>query len=79
MIPLIEEHLDALGAVARAYGAARLEVFRSVCTPEFDPERSDIDFMVEYPPTTTSGRGSAGCRNWRRRSRRCLGERSTWS
>jgi predicted nucleotidyltransferase len=29
---------------------ARLEVCGSACTPEFDPGRSDIDFLVEYPP-----------------------------
>jgi predicted nucleotidyltransferase len=28
----------------------RLEVFGSICTDEFDAERSDVDFLVEYPP-----------------------------
>ena len=27
----------------------RLEVFGSVCTDDFDPETSDVDFLVEYP------------------------------
>lgn len=47
--PLIAEHLEAIRALCREYGVARLEVFGSVCTPEFDPERSDVDFLVEYP------------------------------
>ncbi len=46
----IAEHLEAIRALCREYGVLRLEVFGSVCTPEFDPERSDIDFLVEYPP-----------------------------
>jgi predicted nucleotidyltransferase len=33
-----------------------LEVFGSVCTPEFDPTHSDIDFLVEYPADYKFGR-----------------------
>jgi hypothetical protein len=47
--PLIEENLAAMQALAREYGVTRLEVFGSVCTPAFDPARSDVDFLVEYP------------------------------
>lgn len=47
---IIAEHLEAIRALCREFGVARLEVFGSVCTPDFDPERSDIDFIVEYPP-----------------------------
>ena len=50
MNPLIAKHREAIRALARQYGVARLEVFGSVCTPEFDPEHSDVDFLVEYPP-----------------------------
>jgi predicted nucleotidyltransferase len=50
MAPLIQQNLDEIRALARAYGVARLEVFGSACTTEFEPERSDIDFLVEYPP-----------------------------
>jgi uncharacterized protein len=48
--PVIAEHLEAIRALCREFGVARLEVFGSVCTPDFDPERSDVDFLVEYPP-----------------------------
>lgn len=49
MNPIIEQHKAAIEALAREYGVARLEVFGSVCTPEWDPARSDVDFLVEYP------------------------------
>ena len=47
---IIEQHLAAIRALCRDYGVTRLEVFGSVCTPAFDPGRSDIDFLVTYPP-----------------------------
>ena len=47
--PVIAEHLEAIRALGREYGVLRLDVFGSVCTPAFDPERSDVDFLVEYP------------------------------
>jgi len=50
MTPLIADHLAAIRALAREYGVARLEVFGSATTDAFDPARSDIDFIVDYPP-----------------------------
>jgi predicted nucleotidyltransferase len=47
--PIIAEHLEDIRALCREFGVLRLEVFGSVCTPGFDPERSDVDFLVEYP------------------------------
>jgi uncharacterized protein len=49
MHPIIENNLEAIRALAREYGVTRLEVFGSVCTPEFDPARSDVDFIVDFP------------------------------
>lgn len=46
---VLRPHLDAIVALARAYGVERLEVFGSVMTDAFDPDRSDIDFLVTYP------------------------------
>lgn len=37
-------------ALCRTYGVRRLELFGSAATNAFDLERSDIDFIVEYPP-----------------------------
>ena len=50
MHEIIEKHRDELIALCREYGVARLEVFGSIMTDEFDPERSDLDFLVTYPP-----------------------------
>ena len=33
--------------LCRKFGVAKLEVFGSANTPEFDPERSDFDFILE--------------------------------
>ena len=47
--PIIAAHLDEIRELCREYGVRRLDVFGSICTSEFDPERSDVDFLVEYP------------------------------
>jgi predicted nucleotidyltransferase len=40
---------DALAAVCRRYGVARLEVFGSAARGTgFDPDRSDADFLVTF-------------------------------
>lgn len=49
MHPLIEEHKEAIRALCREFGVSKLEVFGSAATDTFDPERSDVDFLVEYP------------------------------
>ena len=49
MHPIIADNLETIRALAQEYGVLRLEVFGSVCTDEFDPETSDVDFLVEYP------------------------------
>ncbi len=46
--PIIAENLEAIRALGREFGVSRLEVFGSVCTPEFDLETSDVDFLVSY-------------------------------
>ena len=55
MLPVIEEKRDALGEICRRYGVARLEVFGSAAGEGFDPERSDIDFLVEFRPGVDLG------------------------
>lgn len=47
--PLVEAHLDAIRALCRRFGVARLELFGSAATDAFDPDRSDVDFLVAYP------------------------------
>lgn len=50
MLPLIADNVDAIRALAREFGVARLEVFGSAATDAFDPDRSDVDCIVAYPP-----------------------------
>lgn len=45
----IAEHVEAIRALCREFGVKRLEVFGSVCTDDFDPDLSDVDFLVQYP------------------------------
>jgi len=49
MIPEIEQHRDEIIAICEEYGLERLELFGSAVTGDFDPDRSDIDFLVVYP------------------------------
>ncbi len=49
MHPLIAKHRDEISALCQEYGVKRLEVFGSVMTDAFDPQHSDIDFIIEYP------------------------------
>lgn len=42
-----------IGAIRRAcrrHGVERLRVFGSILTDRFDPERSDVDFLVDFLP-----------------------------
>ena len=49
MHAIIAQHRQAIEQIAHRFGVERLEVFGSVCTPEFDEARSDVDFLVTYP------------------------------
>jgi uncharacterized protein len=47
----IKEKRKALAAICRRYGVARLEVFGSAArSADFDPVRSDVDFLVTFAP-----------------------------
>ncbi|HET7034353.1 MAG TPA: nucleotidyltransferase domain-containing protein [Thermomicrobiaceae bacterium] len=50
MLAVVERNLDEIRALCREYGVLRLELFGSATTGTFVPERSDLDFVVEYPP-----------------------------
>jgi predicted nucleotidyltransferase len=39
---------QAIANLCRQYGVRRLAVFGSAVTDEFDPNRSDVDFLVEF-------------------------------
>jgi uncharacterized protein len=53
MPPEIADKRDALIALCKRYDVARLEVFGSALRPaDFDPARSDIDFLVTFAPNS---------------------------
>jgi len=55
MIAELHDNRHEVVALCRRFGVRRLEVFGSATSGEFDPERSDIDFLVELePPDGTS-------------------------
>ena len=53
MASVLAPHLDEIPELCRRYGVARLEVFGSAATDAFDPERSDIDFLIEFDEDPT--------------------------
>jgi predicted nucleotidyltransferase len=49
MHPLLQTHRAEIDALCRRHHVRRLEVFGSAARGEdFDPERSDVDFLVEF-------------------------------
>lgn len=49
MLPLIATRRDDIAALCRRFHVRRLDVFGSAARGyDFDPTRSDIDFIVEY-------------------------------
>lgn len=51
MHPEIEKRREALAALCRRYRVAKLEVFGSAArNADFDPQRSDFDFVVAFEP-----------------------------
>jgi uncharacterized protein len=51
MLPLIAERRSEIADICRRFGVSRLAVFGSAARGEdFDPARSDIDFLVEFDP-----------------------------
>ena len=49
MHPLVLEHRDAIAELCQRYRVRRLEVFGSAAQgTDFDPDHSDVDFLVEF-------------------------------
>jgi len=48
MITLLEEKRDELTRLCARYHVRRLELFGSAARDDFDPARSDLDFLVEF-------------------------------
>lgn len=50
MNPIITNKQTELECLCQQYHVAKLEVFGSVTKKSFNPEKSDIDFLVEFKP-----------------------------
>jgi len=48
MITDISLHREELRKLCRRFGVTRLDVFGSAVGGDFDPARSDLDFLVEF-------------------------------
>jgi predicted nucleotidyltransferase len=46
---------EAVAEFCRKWGIRRLSFFGSVTRDDFDPERSDVDVLVEFQPGRTPG------------------------
>jgi uncharacterized protein len=48
VIPAIEEHRAELAELCRRHYVLRLSLFGSATRDDFDPQRSDLDFLVDF-------------------------------
>jgi uncharacterized protein len=48
MTTIVDRHRPEIEALCRAYRVKRLDVFGSAIREDFDPIRSDVDFLVEF-------------------------------
>ena len=53
--PLIAERLPEVRALCARHGVKTLAIFGSAVKGTFDPETSDLDFVVEFLPGTPVG------------------------
>ncbi|MDA1050661.1 MAG: nucleotidyltransferase domain-containing protein [Planctomycetota bacterium] len=52
----MENKLEDLATLCHRYGVRKLELFGSAADgSEFDPQRSDLDFLVEFEATAAMG------------------------
>lgn len=56
MTQILEQNRDALVRLCKKYHVTALDVFGSATTGDFNPETSDLDFLVEFDSTVKSNR-----------------------
>jgi uncharacterized protein len=59
MSPFIDDHRAALEELCRRYRVRRLFLFGSAARDDFDPIRSDVDFLVEFESLPAGGYADA--------------------
>ncbi len=50
MEPSVAQHRPQIAELCRRHRVRRLELFGSAVGNDFDPQRSDADFLVEFEP-----------------------------
>jgi len=50
MLPLIKQHQIDIARLCKQHHVQRLDLIGSAASGEFDPARSDLDFLVEFLP-----------------------------
>jgi uncharacterized protein len=48
MLQFIAQHVLEIDEICRRYRVRRLELFGSATSDSFDPQHSDVDFLVEF-------------------------------
>jgi predicted nucleotidyltransferase len=46
----VEQQLSEIAELCRRFHVRRLDLFGSAAADDFDPERSDVDLLVEFEP-----------------------------
>jgi predicted nucleotidyltransferase len=48
VIQLIQQYREQIQELCQRHGVIRLELFGSAARGDFDPQKSDLDFLVEF-------------------------------
>ena len=75
MIGLIVEKRSAIEELCRRFNVLRLELFGSAADGTFDPDRSDVDFLIEFHPGQNLGPWLAHYFDFKAELERLLGTR----
>jgi predicted nucleotidyltransferase len=51
---IVAKHIGEVAALCRRTGARRLRLFGSALREDFEPESSDLDFLVDFDPVVPS-------------------------
>jgi predicted nucleotidyltransferase len=54
-----QQQLDTVRQLCQQHHVARLELFGSATTDQFDFSRSDLDFLVDFEPLSPAARADA--------------------
>ena len=52
---VVQSRSPEIAKLCRQFGVVRLDLFGSADTGDFDPDRSDVDFLVEFAASTPLG------------------------